>query len=54
MTALVLSFVPLIGLAFSFTNTVGAAMWAAEIEAQSNIIDSEGPQPGVVEEDKTK
>ncbi|KAJ3553093.1 hypothetical protein NM688_g3801 [Phlebia brevispora] len=42
--ALVLSFVPIIGLLFTFTNTVGAALWAADIEAKSNIIG--GPSVG--------
>ncbi|KAI0091479.1 hypothetical protein BDY19DRAFT_930665 [Irpex rosettiformis] len=39
--ALIFSFIPIIGLVFTFTNTVGAALWAAQLEAQSNII--EGP-----------
>ena len=39
MTTLLFTFIPLIGLFFSFTNTVGAALWAAEIEARANIID---------------
>ncbi|KAI1791836.1 hypothetical protein LXA43DRAFT_1094178 [Ganoderma leucocontextum] len=42
MMTLLLNFVPLIGLLFSFTNTVGAALWAAQLEAQANIIDREG------------
>lgn len=37
--ALVFSFVPIVGLVFTFTNTVGAALWAAQIEAQQNVID---------------
>ena len=32
------SFVPVVGLVFTFTNTVGAALWAADLEARSNII----------------
>ncbi|TBU34150.1 hypothetical protein BD311DRAFT_711145 [Dichomitus squalens] len=41
MMTLLLNFVPLVGLLFSFTNTVGAALWAAELEAKANIIDGE-------------
>ncbi|KAI0940898.1 hypothetical protein AcV7_003149 [Taiwanofungus camphoratus] len=37
---LLFNFVPLVGLVFSFTNTIAAAMWAAQLEAQSNLIDS--------------
>jgi uncharacterized protein involved in cysteine biosynthesis len=37
---LLLNFVPFVGLVFSFTNTVGAALWAAQLEARSNIIDT--------------
>ena len=40
MMTLVLNFIPLVGLLFSFTNTVGAALWAAQLEAQANIVDS--------------
>ena len=43
MMTLLFTFVPLIGLVFSFTNTVGAALWAADIEARDNLI--EGPRP---------
>jgi len=38
---LLCNFIPFVGLLFSFTNTVGAAMWAAQLEAQANLI--EGP-----------
>jgi hypothetical protein len=38
---LLLNFIPIIGLLFSFTNTVGAAMWAAELEAGENLIDGQ-------------
>jgi len=31
-TALALNLVPLAGLVFSFTSTVGAALWASELE----------------------
>ena len=41
MMTLVFNFIPLVGLLFSFTNTVGAALWAAELEAKANIIDSQ-------------
>ncbi|KAH9832555.1 uncharacterized protein C8Q71DRAFT_798588 [Rhodofomes roseus] len=37
---LLFNYIPLIGLLFSFTNTIGAAMWAAQLEAQANIIDA--------------
>ncbi|KAI0769234.1 hypothetical protein BC629DRAFT_1442310 [Irpex lacteus] len=37
--ALLFSFVPIVGLVFTFTNTVGAALWAAQLEAQSNILE---------------
>lgn len=40
---LLFNYIPLVGLLFSFTNTIGAAMWAAQLEAQANIIDA--PQP---------
>ena len=40
VAALLFSFVPIVGLIFTFTNTVGAALWAAKIEAQANIIDT--------------
>ncbi|PIL24654.1 transporter [Ganoderma sinense ZZ0214-1] len=46
MMTLLLNFVPLVGLVFSFTNTIGAAMWAAQLEAEANIIDREAdPEP---------
>ncbi|CCM01358.1 uncharacterized protein FIBRA_03408 [Fibroporia radiculosa] len=37
---LLCTFIPFVGLLFSFTNTVGAAMWAAHLEAQANLIDT--------------
>jgi len=39
MATMLFTFIPIVGLIFSFTNTVGAALWAAEIEAKANIID---------------
>ncbi|KAF9818255.1 hypothetical protein IEO21_02883 [Rhodonia placenta] len=33
---LLCNFIPFVGLLFSFTNTVGAAMWAARLEARDN------------------
>ncbi|KAH9951062.1 hypothetical protein B0H21DRAFT_350305 [Amylocystis lapponica] len=36
---LLFNFIPVVGLVFSFTNTVGAAMWAAQLEAQAHVID---------------
>ncbi len=41
MVTLLFSFIPLVGLLFSFTNTVGAALWAAQLDAQANIIESQ-------------
>ena len=52
MAALLFSFVPLIGLVFNFTNTVGAAMWAADLEARSSLIDDQEMRP--VEEKKSQ
>ena len=49
--ALLFSFVPVIGLIFTFTNTVGAALWAAQLGAQSNIIEG---TPGTEESVKDK
>ena len=43
MMTLLFTFVPLIGLVFSFTNTVGAALWAADIEARDNLIEGSRP-----------
>ncbi|KZT67340.1 hypothetical protein DAEQUDRAFT_673460 [Daedalea quercina L-15889] len=42
---LLFNYIPLVGFLFSFTNTIGAAMWAAQLEAQTNIINI--PQPSV-------
>ncbi|KAI0675845.1 hypothetical protein C8Q78DRAFT_1066503 [Trametes maxima] len=39
---LVFNFIPLIGLLFTFTNTVGAALWAAQLEAQANLVEGQG------------
>ncbi|KAH8093200.1 hypothetical protein BXZ70DRAFT_897501 [Cristinia sonorae] len=50
MATLFFTFIPVVGLVFSFTNTVGAALWAAEMEAKANIIDppaSSAPQPPI-------
>ena len=41
MVTLLFNFVPLVGLLFSFTNTVGAALWAAQLEAPANLIDNQ-------------
>ncbi|KAH9913552.1 uncharacterized protein BXZ73DRAFT_55464 [Epithele typhae] len=41
MMTLVFNFVPLVGLLFSFTNAMGAALWAAELEAQENILEGD-------------
>ncbi|KAK7685692.1 hypothetical protein QCA50_011036 [Cerrena zonata] len=40
MATMLFTFIPLVGLVFSFTNTVGAALWAADIEARENLIES--------------
>ncbi|KAH9851924.1 hypothetical protein C2E23DRAFT_732121 [Lenzites betulinus] len=41
MATLLFNFIPLVGLLFSFSNTVGAALWAAQLEAEANLIDSQ-------------
>lgn len=46
MAALLLSFIPLVGLVLNFTTTVGAAMWAADLEARANLIDNQGSTSG--------
>jgi hypothetical protein len=33
--AMLLEMIPFVGIFFSFTNTVGAALWAADLEKQS-------------------
>jgi len=38
---LLLNLVPFVGLVFSFTNTIGAALWAADVEAKENLIGNE-------------
>ncbi|TFK85674.1 hypothetical protein K466DRAFT_600976 [Polyporus arcularius HHB13444] len=38
MMTMLFTFIPIVGLLFSFTNTVGAALWAAQLEAQANLI----------------
>ncbi|TCD69159.1 hypothetical protein EIP91_008636 [Steccherinum ochraceum] len=52
MATMLFTFVPLVGLIFTFTNTVGAALWAADIEARANIIDpspsSSNPKAGAM------
>ncbi len=40
MVTLLFSFIPLVGLLLSFTNTVGTALWAAQLQAQVNIIEN--------------
>lgn len=42
MMTLLFTFIPLVGLVFNFTNTVGAALWAADIEARENLIEGGG------------
>jgi hypothetical protein len=41
----VLNFVPIVGLLFAFTNTVGAALWAAQLEATQNVLDGPASAP---------
>ncbi len=36
MSAVLLEMIPFAGLIFTFTNTVGAALWAADIEKKSS------------------
>lgn len=40
MVTLLFTFIPVVGLVFSFTNAVGTALWAAEMEARANLIDA--------------
>ncbi len=35
-----------VGLLFSFTHTIGAALWAAQLEAQVNIIENQAVPQG--------
>ncbi|KAK3393137.1 hypothetical protein B0H63DRAFT_11301 [Podospora didyma] len=46
--ATLLEMVPVASILFSFTNTVGAALWAADIEAKENEM-SQGTAPGLRE-----
>lgn len=50
---MILNLIPFLGFVLTYTNTIGAAMWAAKLEAQQNIIDSSQPAE-VLESDKTK
>lgn len=43
MATLLFNFIPFVGLLFSFTNTVAAAMWAAQIETKANLMDPTVP-----------
>ncbi|PCH36390.1 hypothetical protein WOLCODRAFT_157095 [Wolfiporia cocos MD-104 SS10] len=38
IVSLLFTLIPLVGPVFIFTNTVGAAMWAAQLEAQANLL----------------
>lgn len=46
MVTLLFSFIPPIRLLFSFTNTVGTTLWAAQLEAQVNIIENQAVPQG--------
>lgn len=48
LMATVLEMIPLASIVFSFTNTVGAAIWAAEIEAKSTTM-TDGTAPSLRE-----
>lgn len=50
MAAVLLELVPLASIFFAFTNTVGAALWAADIEKQH--ITKEGTAPKLREQAK--
>ncbi|EMD39317.1 hypothetical protein CERSUDRAFT_122714 [Gelatoporia subvermispora B] len=53
VATMILNLIPFLGFVLTYTNTIGAAMWAAKLEAQQNIIDSSQPAE-VLESDKTK
>ncbi|OCH85939.1 hypothetical protein OBBRIDRAFT_762169 [Obba rivulosa] len=53
VATMILNLIPFVGFVLTYTNTIGAAMWAAQLEAEQNIIDSNQPAP-VGETDKTK
>lgn len=40
MVTLLFTFIPVVGFVFSFTNAVGAVLWAAEMEVRANPIDA--------------
>ena len=44
MAALLLELVPLASILFSFTNTTGAALWAADIEKGNVTADGTAPK----------
>ncbi|KAI0701499.1 hypothetical protein BC835DRAFT_1303670 [Cytidiella melzeri] len=50
-SAFALSFIPIVGVVLAFTSTVGAAQWAADMEARSAIV--KGPS-AIKETDKSK
>ncbi|GJE93887.1 EI24 domain-containing protein [Phanerochaete sordida] len=54
VAALLFNFVPVVGLVFTFTNTVGAALWAARLEAEANVIDPRPETAGETETAKTQ
>ena len=50
---MILNLIPFIGFVLTYTNTIGAALWAAKLEAEQNIIDSSQSEQ-MAETDKTK
>ena len=48
VAAVLLEMIPFAGIGFAFTNQVGAAMWAADME--KNMIDERGTAPGLREQ----
>ena len=47
--ALALNLIPVVGLAFSFTTTVGAALWAADLEKKDGGSAAAEPEVNEVE-----
>ena len=48
MAAVLLELIPVAGIFFSFTNTVGAALWAADIEKDE--VTGDGTSPNLREQ----
>jgi len=52
VASVLLELVPVVSILFSFTNTVGAALWAADIEKGSAGADGQGTSPNLREQAK--